>query len=124
MSDMNKLKTRVEKIEHKVDLAFEKIDDVREMAQEARTLSRHASQGHVELWSEVKSIQRTQENILSNQANFSKEISLIRTDFRREVEKLNDKITSNLKWSIRLFFAIIFSYISFIIYMLTKLGGQ
>jgi len=116
---MDKLANRVEKIEHKVDLAFEKIDDVREMAQEARTLSRHASQGHVELWSEVKSIQRTQENILANQANFSQQVSQIRTD----IQRLYDKLNSNLKWSIRLFISIILSYIGFIITVFLK-GGH
>ncbi len=118
--ETNKLETRVEKIEHKVDLAFEKIDDVREIAQEARTLSRHASQGHVELWSEVKSIHRTQESILANQANFSQQVSQIRTD----IQRLYDKMNSNLKWSIRLFLSIILSYIGFIILVLTKFGGK
>ncbi len=97
----------MEALEQKLDLAFEKIDDIRDRANKAHTLAEYAARGHVELKAQIDSMKTIQETILQNQQNTSAEIAQLRSG----VDELTKRIASNFKWTIATIIAMLFSFV-------------
>ncbi len=97
-------------LEQKLDLAFEKIDDIRDRANKAHTLAEYAARGHVELKAQIDSMQTIQETILQNQKSTKTEIS----GLRDAMDKLDKRISSNFKWTIATIISMMLSFIGLI----------
>lgn len=90
------LEKRVDDLEHKSTVMFDKLDMVRNTANEALTLARHASKGYIELAVEIRSLKSDVE-----------EVKIAQKEFKQDIEKLGNQISGNLKWTVLLIFTML-----------------
>jgi len=99
--------------QRQIDAVWKKLDDTNHTAAEALTLARHADKGFIELNSDVKSLQRdvAKQNI---------DINALGNKFEDFIEKVQDKLANNLKWTIGFIFMLLSAYAAIIIMAVTK----
>jgi len=99
--------------QRQIDAVWKKLDDTSHTAAEALTLARHADKGFIELNSDVKSLQRdvAKQNI---------DINALGNKFEDFIEKVQDKLANNLKWTIGFIFMLLSAYAAIIIMAVTK----
>ena len=99
-------------VEKKVDILFQRVDEIRDLAYKAHTLASYAAQGNVEVRAEVRSLRTIQENILKSQKHIDDEI-----------KDLHKKLNANLKWMIGIIITMILGFAG-VIFTMTKVFTQ
>jgi len=100
-------------IERQFDAIWKKLDETHKLASQASSLAQHADKGFIELNSEMKTVRQTIE-----QQN--KDINGLGSKFEEFTEKIRDKLTKNLAWTIGIIFALLTLYSGLIILVITN----
>lgn len=95
------------------EAVWRRLDDTAKKSEEALTLARHADKGFVEISSEMKTVRQTIE-----QQN--KDINGLGSKFEAFTEKIRDKLTKNMLWTIGILFALLTLYSGLIILVITN----
>ncbi len=90
------------------DALWKKVDDTAKTANEAVILARHADKGFIELTSEMKIVQ----NNVEQQNN---DINALGEKFGNFIDKVQEKLANNLKWTIAIIFMLLTAYSALII---------
>jgi hypothetical protein len=99
--------------QRQIDAIWKKLDDTSSTANEALTLARHADKGYVELHGVVK-------NMKDDIEKQNSDINALGGKFEKFIEKVQEKLTNNLKWIIGFIFMLLTAYTTFIIIILTN----
>jgi hypothetical protein len=84
------------------------LDETTKTANEAAILSRHADKGFIELNSDMKTVQGQVE--LQNN-----DINALGEKFGNFIDKVQEKLSNNLKWTIAVIFMLLTAYSALII---------
>lgn len=95
-------------IQRQLDALWKKLDDAIKMANEASILARHADKGFVELNSDMKTVQGQIEKQ-------NKDINALGGKFENFIDKVQEKLANNLKWTIAIIFMLLTAYSALII---------
>lgn len=94
--------------QRQLDALWKKSDETTKTANEALILARHADKGFIELNSDAKATQ----NQVERQNN---DINALGEKFGKFIEKVQEKLSNNLKWTIAIIFMLLTAYSALII---------
>jgi hypothetical protein len=100
-------------IQRQLDALWKKSDETTKTANEALILARHADKGFIELNSDAKATQ----NQVEKQ---SKDINALGEKFGDFIDKVQERLTNNLKWTIGFIFMLLTVYAALIILAATN----
>lgn len=95
-------------MQRQLDALWKKLDDTTKIANEASILARHADKGFIELNSDMKTVQ----NKIEQQNN---DINSLGEKFGNFIDKVQEKLANNLKWTIAIIFMLLTAYSALII---------
>jgi hypothetical protein len=87
---------------------WKKSDETTKTANEALILARHADKGFIELTSDIKIIQ-------SKVEQQNNDINSLGEKFGNFIDKVQEKLSNNLKWTIAIIFMLLTAYSALII---------
>ncbi len=99
------------------DALWKKLDCTTKIANEASILARHADKGFIELTSDVKIIQ-------NNDDQQSNDINALGEKFGNFIEKVQEKLANNLKWTLAIIFMLLTAYSALIILAINSLTNK
>jgi hypothetical protein len=94
--------------QRQLDALWKKLDDTTKIASEASILARHADKGLIEFSSDMKTI----ENKVEQQSN---DINALGEKIGSFIDKVQEKLSNNLKWTIAIIFMLLTAYSTLII---------
>ncbi len=93
------------------------MDDTTKTANEAVILSRHADKGFIELNSDMKAV----ENKVEQQNN---DINALGEKIGNFIDKVQEKLSNNLKWTLAIIFMLLTAYSALIILVINSLTSK
>lgn len=96
-----------------MDALWKKSDETTKTANEALILARHADKGFIEHTSDMKTMQKQVE-----QQNT--DINALGAKFESFIDKVQEKLVNNLKWTIAIIFMLLTTYSALIILAMTR----
>jgi hypothetical protein len=92
---------------------WKKLDETSKVASEATILSRHADKGFIELSIDMK-------NLKGQVERQNNDINSLGEKFDNFIEKVQEKLGNNLKWTIAIIFMLLTAYSALIILAITN----
>lgn len=92
---------------------WKKLDDTSKIAGEATILSRHADKGFIELSIDMK-------NLKGQVERQNNDINSLGEKFDNFIEKVQEKLGNNLKWTVAIIFMLLTAYSALIILAITN----
>ena len=93
------------------------MDETNKIANEASILARHADKGFIELNSDMKAVQ----NRVEQQNN---DINALGEKISSFIDKVQEKLSNNLKWTIAIIFMLLTAYSALIILAINNLTNK
>ena len=99
--------------ERQFEALWKRLDETSKIAGEATTLSRHADKGFIELSIDMKNL-KGQVELQNN------DINSLGEKFGKFIDKVQEKLGNNLKWTVAIIFMLLTAYSALIILAITN----